>query len=148
MRVKKGTSIIEVVIATAMISMAVIAALSLTSKSQSQNNYARRSAEASKYATQVADWLRGERDNLGFTELSENIPAGAGGTTYCIQTLPDDITDLPGTGDCGSNQLIDNVFERSLVLSKTADTITGKVEINWEDNTTRSIIVNVELKKW
>lgn len=148
MTLKKGTSILEVIIATAMISMAVIAALSLTSRSQSQNNYARRSAEASKYASQVADWLRGERDNLGFTELSEYIPPGLGGTTYCLKTLPTDITDLPGSGDCGANQLIDNVFKRSLNLKKTADTITAKVEINWEDTTTRTTIINVELKKW
>jgi len=144
MTIKKGTSILEVVIATAMISMAVIAALSLTSKSQSQNTYARRSTEASKYATQVADWLRGERDNLGFTELSENITAG----TYCLITLPTDITNLPAAGDCDSTDLIDNVFKRSLVLSKNADTIIATVEINWEDTTTRSTIINVDLKKW
>jgi Tfp pilus assembly protein PilV len=143
MTIKKGTSILEVVIATAMISMAVIAALSLTSKSQSQNTYARRSTEASKYATQVADWLRGERDNLGFTELSESITAG----TYCLVSLPADITDLI-TGECSDTDLIDNVFKRSLLLSKNADTITATVKIDWEDTTTRSTIINVDLKKW
>ncbi len=143
MNVKKGTSILEIIIAAAMISMAVIAALSLTSKSQNQNSYARRSAEASKYATQVADWLRGERDNLGFTELSENITAG----TYCLISLPADITDLT-TGECSDTDLIDNVFKRSLLLSKNADTITATVRIDWEDTTTRSTIINVDLKKW
>lgn len=144
MTIRRGASILEIIIAAAMISMAVIAALSLTSKSQSQNNYARRSTEATRYANQVADWLRGERDNLGFTELSESITAG----TYCLVSLPTDITSLPGAGDCGSTQLIDNVFKRSLVLSKTADTITAQVEINWEDATTRTTIIDLELKKW
>ena len=40
-KLPKGTSIIEIVIAAALISVAVIAALSLSNNSQKQNTYAR-----------------------------------------------------------------------------------------------------------
>jgi type II secretory pathway pseudopilin PulG len=145
MHTKLGSSIIEVVIATAMISMAIIAALSLTSKSQSQSNYARRSSEASKYATQVSDWLRGERDNLGFAELA-SVPNGL----YCLVSLPPDINSLPLAGDCGSNDLIDNLYQRSLILDSTStvDTILATIEVVWQDSTTRSTKINLELTKW
>lgn len=140
---KRATSILEVVIATAMISMAVIAALSLTTKSQNQNAYARRSAEASKYATQVADWLRGERTNLGYATL-----ASVSGT-YCIVTLPSSFTNLPTPGDCAPTALINNIFKRSIVLdNSTPGKILAKIEVTWEETTTRSTVINVELTQW
>ena len=55
MKILKGSSIIEVVIATALISIAILSALSLTNNSQKTNDSARNVEEANKYATQATD---------------------------------------------------------------------------------------------
>ncbi|MFZ2199913.1 MAG: hypothetical protein WAV40_03945 [Microgenomates group bacterium] len=143
MNTKKGTSILEVVIATAMISMAVISALALTAKSQSQNTYARRSAEANKYASQAADWLRGERDNLGYPTI-----ASVSGT-YCLATLPASFSTLPSPGDCGPSDLIGNTYKRTIVLDNaTLGKVIATISVAWEEVTTRSTTVSLELTQW
>jgi len=141
MKIKRGTTILEVIIAAAMISFAVIASLSLTSKSQSQSDYARRTAAASKYGSELADWIRGQRDNSGFAELA----AITG--TFCATTLPTNLTDLstlPST--CSS--LIENVYTRTITLSSNANTITVAITVSWQDQATRSHTINLELTKW
>jgi type II secretory pathway pseudopilin PulG len=89
MKNRPGTSIIEIIIATALIGMAIIAALSLTNHSQKQNTYARELAEASGYATQAADWIKTEKETLGW----ETINTQAAGD-YCLSTIPADFSAL------------------------------------------------------
>lgn len=141
MKIKRGTSILEVVIAAAMISFAVIASLSLTSKSQSQSDYARRTASASKYGSELADWIRGQRDSYGFAELASITG------TYCITTLPADPTELRTTPSTCSS-LIENVYTRTITLTSDADSISAEIIVSWEDQSTRSQTINLELTKW
>ena len=143
MIIKKGTSILEVVIATAMITMAVISALALTSKSESQNTYARHSAQASKYASEAADWLRGERDNQGFSTL-----ASVSGS-YCISTLPVDFLSLGAPTVCGDQNLINNIFKRTLILdNSSSDRVRASVVVSWQEKTLRTTTIDLELTKW
>lgn len=143
MIIRRGTTILEVIIATAMISMAVISALALATRSQSQNTYARKSAEAGKYASQAADWLRGERDNLGYTAV-----ASISGT-YCLASLPASFSQLPSAGDCGPSDLINNVFKRSMFLDNlNPDKVIVTINVSWEEVTTRISTVTLELTQW
>lgn len=136
-------SIIEIVIATAMISMAVIAALSLTSKSQSQNVYSRQSAEASKYATQIIDWVRSERNLKGWATIN----AKAAGT-YCLNTIPSDFTTLSPGACLASTYISNTIFTRTMIITKDAGKIIISVEITWDERTPRSTIINLELTQW
>ncbi len=143
MTIKRGTSILEVIIATTMISMAVISALALTSKSQSQSSYARHSAQASKYASQVADWLRGERTNYGF----DTISASSG--TYCLSTLPDNFENLPPAGACAQNDKIDNIYYRKLTLDNSeSGKVKATIDVSWNDKIERATSIELELSKW
>ena len=141
MKLLRGTSIIEILIATAMISVAVIAALSLMNRSQSQNTYARNLSEATRYNTQAADWIRTQRDTLGFATIYAQNQA-----EYCFNTLP--TGNWPGPCASGTT-ILGTKYQRKITLTKpTADTIKFVITVSWTDRALREAKVEMELNKW
>jgi Tfp pilus assembly protein PilV len=142
-RFRKGTSIVEVVIAAALISVAIIAALSLTNQSQKQNTYARGLAEATKYASQASDWIRSERDNLGYTTLY-TVDDG----TYCINSFPADFTQMEADV-CDDNSFITNtIYQREVVVTKNADSINLIINVTWNETIPRQAKIEMEITSW
>jgi len=140
---RKGTSIIEIVIATTLISVAIISALSLTNQSQKQNTYAKGLAEATKYATQASDWIRSQRDELGYATLYS-----IAGGIYCLNSLPSDYT-LIETGACNDNSFISNtIFQREVTLTKNLDSINALIIVTWMDSIERQSKIEMELTSW
>ena len=140
MKNRPGTSIIEIIIATALISMAIIAALSLTNHSQKQNTYARGLAEASGYASQAADWIKTEKNTLGW----ETIDAQAAGD-YCLNTIPADFSAL-SAGDCGATSFISGTnFQRQITLTKSPGTINIVITVSWLEQIERQTKLEMEL---
>ena len=143
MLIKKGTSIIEIVIAASLISISIIAALSLANQSQKQNSYARDLAEATKYATQASDWIRNERNSLGWTALYE-LDSG----TYCLNDFPADFT-LIESGNCSQNAYIaDTRYTRQISLTKDPDKLTVTIVVSWFEQVARQATIEMELQPW
>lgn len=143
MKLLRGTSIIEVIVATALISVAIIAALSLVNSSQKQNTYAKDLAEATKYSTQGADWIRSQRDFLGFASLNaKNIG------DYCLNIIPSDFNALPAAGAC-TDSITGTHFQRKISLTKPdASTLRIIIETAWPDKIPRKATIEMELTKW
>lgn len=144
----QGQSIVETVIASALISMAILAALSLSLNSQKASTYAKNSAEATKYTSQASDWLRTERNSLGWSTL-----AAAPGT-YCLNTIPsapNDFTNL-SLGNCAADTYIpQTIFTRQITVdSSTAASGTIKITItlSWQETTLHSTSLEMELSQW
>ncbi|MEI8232797.1 MAG: hypothetical protein WCG44_03570 [bacterium] len=146
MNIRRGTSIIEVVIATALISVAIISALSLANSSQKQNTYARGLAEGTKYATQAADWIRTQRNTLGFATIASK-DAGL----YCINNLPVDFS-LSSPSPCDSTYIKigteDTKYQRTLTLTSDGSKVTATIVVSWLENTPRQSTIQVELTQW
>lgn len=145
MKLLRGTSIIEVLVATAMISMAVLATLALVNRSQSQNTYAKNLAEATKYASQTADWIRTERNSLGWATI-----ASKGVGPYCLNDFPPDFNNLPSPGACASaDYILDTFFQRQITLDKS---VPGVVKIiivvAWQEQSPRQATIEMELTEW
>jgi Tfp pilus assembly protein PilV len=141
--VRRGSSIIEIVIAATLISIAVIAALSLTNQSQKQNTYARDLAEATKYASQAADWIRNERNNLGWATLN-TVDDGI----YCIDIFPVDFLTMEA-GACDDASFIENTqFQREILVTKTTDTINVVITVSWVEQVERQAKIEMELTSW
>jgi Tfp pilus assembly protein PilV len=144
----KGQSIVETVIAAALISVAILAALSLSIYSQKQSTYAKNLAEATKYASQGADWLRSQRSLLGWTTMTTSSGV------YCLNTIPvapNDFTSLsPGT--CANNSYITGTsFVRQINVDTTNivnGTLKITVSVTWQDTTTHSTSLETELTQW
>lgn len=140
----KGTSIIEIIIATALISVAMIAALSLMNRSQSQNNYARNLDEANSYITQAADWIRSQRDSLGYATIY--TLSGPSTNTYCLNTFPATITSIT-LGAC--TDYLANIFQRNITITRkgTTSLLIG-ITVSWMEKTSRQATIEMELSQW
>lgn len=161
MKIKKGTSIIEIVVAAALISVAIISALSLTNHSQKENKYSRDLAEATKYATQGADWMRTQRDIVGWSTirakaLDDDISNIA---TYClnflaplttVETEPNFTDVAPGTCD-PSDKIFSSIFQRTMTID-TSEEGSGILKITltvtWLEKEIRQANVIMELTQW
>lgn len=161
MKIRRGTSIIEIVVAAALISVSIISALSLANHSQKENKYSKDLAEATKYATQGADWIRTQRNIVGWSTirskaLSDDISNNA---TYCLQTLyplstldtDPNFTNL-SAGNCAATDYIPNTFFTRTITIDTSSESTGilkiTVSVSWLENTQRQATVVMELTQW
>lgn len=153
MKLRRGTSIIEIVIATALISVSIISALSLANHSQKQNSYSITSAQASKYTSQATDWIRTQRDTLGWSTIAAKAVADSSSNlaSYCLNTLPasaTNFTDLsPGTCSAGS-YISDTMFQRQMIIdtsSQASGILKISVIVTWMENIARQTSVELEL---
>lgn len=157
-KIYRGTSIIEIVIAAALISISVIAALSLANHSQKQNTYARDLAEASKYLAEGADWLRTQRSQLGWATIAAKVEddGALSDTTYCLNTLPGptsstDFTDLTPS-PCAQGDIISGtIFHREIVINPpntTAGILKATLRVKWVEKDEHQASLEVELTQW
>lgn len=156
-KLRSGQSILEVVIATTLISMGVIAALSLTNQSQKSSNFAKIQGTATAYNNQLADYLRNQKSLLGYATVAEKFLADdtAGVATYCFTTLPATsalfLTHSPGTCDPASDFIPGTILRRQLSVN-TGSSGSGLLDLtittSWEDTATRTTSLSLELSQW
>ena len=158
---KRGQSIIEVVIAGALISTAIIACLTLVNYTQKQASFSRNLNTATTYNNQAADWIRSERENLGWTTLVnklENDSASRNSVTYCLNDLPtaqgQDFTSLT-PGDCGTTYISTTIFSRmmtadvsNLIANPNSGIVTIVIATSWMDTSPRRTSFTMELSEW
>lgn len=156
-KIRSGQSILEVVIATTLISMGVIAALSLTNQSQKTSTFAKQLNEATAYNNQLADYLRTAKSTHGFTTLSTIFTEDSQGgiVTYCFPALTDTLANFLtiNPGSCSPTDYIQGTaFVRQMVVDTSNIATTGIIPItittSWEDKSTRNAVLNMELTKW
>ncbi len=154
MTTKRGTSIIEIVIAAALISVSVIAALSLTNRSQKQNTYSRDLSEATKYATQAADWLRTERDILGWATMADKVTTDGTDSVYCLNNFPatdSDFTQIT-PGACTQGDYIPSTQFTRYAIVDTSSIATRVIKfsltVSWMENELRQSVIELELAQW
>ncbi len=151
-----GQSIVETVIAAALISVAVIAALSLATRSERQSSYAKYSAQASKYTSQAGDWVRSERNRLGWATLVTKVETDSVDSLalYCLNDLPlppNDFNDLV-VGQCEEDTYIpETFFTRTITLDTTqagSGILKISIVVSWQEKITRQTTLELELTQW
>lgn len=157
-KISRGTSIIEVVIAAALISVTIISALSLSNHSQKQNTYARDLAEASKYTAEAADWLRTERSELGWATMAAKVESddAVGDSIYCLSSLPSalnetDFTTLAANTCAETDFIPGTIFQREIRINPPApgsSILQATIVVTWVEKETRQASLEVELTQW
>lgn len=155
-KLKSGQSIVEVVIATSLISIGIVAALSLANYSTKQNTYSKSLNQATAYNSHAADWIRSQKTKIGWASLIDKLQTDSGGgtSTYCLSSLPsgaNDITTLVA-GNCDPTDYITGTtFIRELTINLD-DVSNGKLTLNvvtsWQEKQTRTATLTMELAQW
>lgn len=156
-RLPTGQSILEVVLATSLIAVGLIAALALGNSSQKSASFSRNVNVAGNYSYQVADWARTLRTYLGWGNFTYLISEdGSENVTYCLNgTLP--TTDLefqaltPGACDEDSFLTGTEIYQREVNFDLTnlaSGAITATVTTSWQEEELRTNELTFELTEW
>lgn len=150
-----GQSIIEILIATAVVAVLLVSLLILGTNSLKATTYARNLNQATEYSNQVGDWLRNMKETAGWELFSTTIREDGATVTYCLPTLPADTLEFRnlGNGLCTNTDFIGStIFQREVVfdtsLAISEGVITATISTNWEENTTRNATIYVTLTQW
>lgn len=146
---QKGQSIVEVIIATVIISIVLVGLISAITFSLSNAQFAKNKALANKHGQEAIEWLRAQRDISGWTKLYT-----LNGTTHCLNNFPADILILYSqpVGNCTSGSVNNNtIFTRQVIFTgnATADRLTINISITWpQGSRTSTVVLDTFLTRW
>jgi type II secretory pathway pseudopilin PulG len=145
---QQGQSLIEIVVAIGVIVLILVALISAVTTGLRNAEFARNKGQATKYAQQVIEWLRTQRD-AGWASFYDFAGPGGSSRTYCINTLA-----WPGTGPCSITNVMSgdsfNIFHREVTLSQSSPArVAIRVRVFWEEGQrTSEVTVDTYLTKW
>jgi type II secretory pathway pseudopilin PulG len=112
-RQSSGQSILEVLFATTVVALVLVAVLSTIIASLRNARISMEQAQATSYASEALEWLRHQRDGQGWIPFKEQAIADV----YCLPSLPADITGLnSAAGACVNNPIPNTSFVRELTI--------------------------------
>lgn len=144
-----GQSLLEVMFATIVIALALVALLSSVIASLRNSRVSNEQTAATKYAEEASEWMRQMRDQQGWGFFSSAIENRAtGGTlTYCLPAMPANFSALLAAqaGACDAEDVIPStVFRRQVVLTVVSPTtINVVVQVIWPGRS-GDIITNLQ----
>lgn len=123
----RGQSLIEVVIALALISMVLITLVAMAALSIKTSVFSRNQTESARFTEQASEWLRAEKD-VGWT----NFSTYAATPTWCFDTG----TNWNTPGACPTGDTISGtIFQRSAVFA--INPLDGSIQVTvtttWTD---------------
>lgn len=150
---RTGQTIVEVVIATAVVGVVMTALAAIITVSLQNTTRAKAKALATKYTQEGIEYFRAQRSLLGWESMVQVIQQGSGGSTYCMNTLP--YTQYGGLEQlanraCLPHEFVDarQIYQRSAQIFTTgADTLSITVTVSWNDGARlQTSTATVELK--
>lgn len=146
-----GQSLLEVVMVAFVLVMALVALISLTTVSIARNRLAKERVVAIRLAQEGLEWVKYERDRLGFDAISLKNDQ-----SYCLAELPltvDGGIEVLGAGECSASDWVNvsgfgHLFQRSMQLSSSPydpDEVKVVVIISWRQKTTQ---LEGAIKRW
>ena len=116
-----GQSILEVLFATTVVALVLVAILSTIIASLRNSRTSMEQYQATGYANEVLEWMRHERDSQGWVEFSLHLPSAGSTSYYCFDTLPTSIATIDDyRGECSGTKIPDTAFIRNVVLYRTS----------------------------
>lgn len=144
MKLNRGQTLLEVVIAIALLVLVLTVMVSATVASMANNRLAKERAIATRLAQSAQDWLRGQRDQLGWTTFSAPFNNG----DYCMASLT---WTLPSSS-CTTPVVSSNAsYTRNITISNFgANSLDYRILVEWYSGKAikESVYVDGKLTKW
>lgn len=130
-----GISLVEVIVAINIIAVIFFAAAfasasSLRAAKESQNRIL-----ATRYAEELEEWMRGEKENDWST--FEDRSSAAPGTTYCFSSTT---LSWPTSGTCGSSFALGSKFKREAKLVDGGTYVEVEISTYWNNGQLESVV--------
>jgi Tfp pilus assembly protein PilV len=133
-----GQSLFEVLFAVGISALILISVISLSTQSVRTGDFSKNNASATKYAQEAIEWVRQQRDILGWDAIRSRVgPERAFG-----------VLDLSGS----ENPIPGTIFNRYLTMSyygSGTDTVLVEVKVTWADGAgTHEVKNSTKLTNW
>lgn len=141
-KLQNGASLLEIVIAVGLVSIILLALVSLSTKSVSNTTLSREKNEAARYSQEAVEWLRRERDNSWTTFMAHVDNSD----TWCLTQL-----DWSNSGSCGNSELVSGTnLTREVTFDEREDGVVGvSVIVKWmEGEREHQSVSDTVLTKW
>ena len=124
--------------ALGIVALVILALVQLSSTSVSNTGFSRNNTKATRYAQELSEWLRGQRDQLGWDVFSDSAHALlAPGSERCVPSIGANWgatvqADVCTNGDV--TEVIDNLFYRGVVFTSVdASTVQAAITVRWKE---------------
>lgn len=116
---QSGQSLIEVTFATGVVALILVTLLSGVIQAMQSSRTALEQSRSTQYAQEGLEWVRGERNRLGWGPFLSSIQASGNPVTHCVPTIPADLATLlaDASGECATEQVIEeSPYRRSITF--------------------------------
>lgn len=135
----RGQSLIEVLAGLAMAVLIVAALINMVTASLRSAQFAKSTSTATKYGQEIIEWLRSQRDSLGWSSFVAQSLNTNDTATWCFRetswpavSQACGLTSYICSGHCANN--INTIFKREVLFTKNGDSkINVKVKVSWTD---------------
>lgn len=133
-----GQSIIEVIFATMVVSLVLVAVLATIIASLRNSRTSLEQTEASQLASQTVEWWRQSRAVQGWATLAALVPNTNDQQVYCFTALPSGWENLSSfSGSCDpADKISDTIYRREVTLVRSAaNELEVQVSVAWPGKT-------------
>lgn len=130
---KKGFSLIEVLVFTTVLSIFFVSALSLATYMLKTMKVNQHRTLATHFAEEGMEWLRAQKEDSWATYVG--LDNSSGTTEYCLNSL-----DFNTGGDCGTDYALGTppMFKRKLIMENVPDSsspswVKATIMVEWEE---------------
>ena len=126
-KLNKGQSLFEVMFALSVAAMILVAVVALVATSIRNSTFSKNKALANKYASELSEWLKKERNN-GWNSFSQQL--GTTDSNWCM-------VDLLWTGQkhsCAASDFITStIFKRQMDVTAGTNSYEFSITVTWSD---------------
>lgn len=150
---QKGQSLLEVVVGVSIVAVVLSGMIAAVNYALSNSQFARNKASATKYGQEAIEWLREQRESIGWAAFYYCTDPTA---TYCLNSLASNLNAI-ASGGCSSGTYISGTnFVRQVTLTgngtgggNNRDRVTIVMTVFWTAGArTTSVTFNTYLTKW
>lgn len=131
---KKGFSLLEVIVATSLLSIILVASVSFTTSLIKNMEYNKTKLYATRHLDDLKEFVDGERLSDWSSFATKAYPSG---NKFCFNELISDKTTISNTSACRNFNGVDQsvgpkIFKREVTLSGNINKVTATFEVSWQ----------------
>jgi len=148
-------TILETVIAATLVSVAIVAAVSLGTNTEKESSYSRDLSLATKYNAGAIDSLKSLRSELGWPTFVDKVQSDGSPASYCLSTLPSSGSQFlalqeKNSTQCASDLISGTRFYRlaTLTVGSGGSEVTVVATTYFGGDSSRSVSTEIKLTNY
>jgi len=153
MKVQKGQTLFEMVIALAVVVLVITGIVKAVTTAIKNSTFARNKSEATRYSQEALEWVKTERDKRSWSDFTSKVLS----SKACIPSLSWPTQPSPCDAGLDSNKIQNTIFFRNVTIQDTnnascdsGDTACNvTMEVFWLDaDTTHTSQLQTRVTNW